>query len=326
MVPQVFSAELPIIVVVGPTGAGKSELGLKLAKCIGGEIVNCDSVQVYRGFDIGTAKVLPESRRGVPHHMIDVVGPGENLTAGAYARMARDVIGEVHQRGRIPIAVGGTGFYLRALLEGLSPAPERSTELRERLQNLERRRPGILHRVLRRYDRAAAARIHANDTPKLIRAIEITLLSGMPATEAQTAPRDALSGVRSLKIGLNPERQALYARLNKRTEWIFENGLVEETEELLRSGYDTSSKPMQSIGYRQALQLVCGNTSFDAAIEDCKVKTRNYAKRQLTWFRAERDVCWIAGFGSNRAVHEAALQKATTFLGPELQFFTQRHE
>jgi tRNA dimethylallyltransferase len=284
-----------------------------VAERLGGEIVNCDSIQVYRGFDIGAAKVPPESRRGVPHHMLDVIGPGEDLSAGAYARMAREVTRDIHRRERIPIVVGGTGFYLRALLDGLSPAPEGSAELRKRLKKLEQRRPGILHRVLQRYDRGASTRIHPNDTPKLIRAIEITMLSGTPVTEAQAAPRDAFPGIRVLKLGLNPDRQELYSHLNKRTEWMFDNGLIEETENLLRSGYDASSKPMQSVGYRQAVQFLCGNASLDSATEDSKVKTRNYAKRQITWFRNERDVSWTRGFGADSAVQQWAFERVETF-------------
>jgi tRNA dimethylallyltransferase len=315
MLSQISTNELPIVAIIGPTGSGKSDLGLFLAEQLGGEIVNCDSVQVYRGFDIGTAKVPTETMRRVSHHLIDVLGPGEECSAGKYARLGRVVIRDIRRRGRIPIVVGGTGFYLRALFEGLSPAPERSPELRVRLQRLAaRRRPGALHRLLHRFDPARAARIHANDIPKLIRAIEITFLSGRPATQAQAAARDALPDVHVLKLGLVPDRQALYSRLSERTEWMFENGLIEETQQLLRSGYDASSKPMQSLGYRQAVQFLCGNTSLDCAIQDCKARTRNYAKRQITWFRAEKDVCWLRGFGSDPEIREIAVEKTNALL------------
>lgn len=301
--------------MLGPTGSGKSELALNLARRFDGEIVNCDSIQVYKGLDIGSAKTPVEQRAGVPHHVLDVIGPGEELSAGSYARVARNVISDVAQRVRLPIVVGGTGFYLRALLDGLSPAPERDARLRERLEQMANRRPGVLHRVLRRYDPAAAARIHANDTPKLIRAIEITLLSGEPATQAQTAAREAFTGIETLKLGLMPERALLYSRLNGRTIALFENGLIEETKRLLAAGYQRDSKPMQSLGYKQAAQYLAGELSLDQAVRECQTKTRQYAKRQITWFRAERDVQWLPGFGWEPAVQEKAMQRSSAFLG-----------
>jgi tRNA dimethylallyltransferase len=228
--------------------------------------------------------------------------------------MGRQIIGQIAQRGRFPIVVGGTGFYLRALLDGLSPAPERDTRLRSRLQQMAKRRPGVLQRVLQRYDPAAAARIHPNDVPKLIRAVEITLVAGEPATQAQSAPRDAFSGIMTLKLGLAPERNLLYSRLNERTAWLFANGLLEETKRLLAAGYDCDSKPMQSLGYKQALQYFQGELSLEAAIAECQAKTRQYAKRQVTWFRAEQDVHWLYGFGSEKNVRETAVQHCIPFL------------
>jgi tRNA dimethylallyltransferase len=307
-------ARLPVVVVLGPTGSGKSELGLALAGRFQGEIVNCDSIQVYRGLDIGSAKTPVEQRHGIPHHLLDVIGPGEELTAGRYSRLARQIIDEIAGRDRLPIVVGGTGFYLRALLDGLAPAPERDVQLRSRLQKMVNKRPGVLHRVLRRHDPAAAARIHPNDTPKLIRAIEITLLGGRPATQAQGAPREAFSGIRALKLGLAPERKLLYSRLDGRTERLFANGLIEETKRLIAAGYDCDSKPMQSLGYKQALQYLEGELSLEAAIAECQMKTRQYAKRQVTWFRAERDVHWLQGFGSEKDVREVAVEQCMSFL------------
>ncbi len=304
----------PVIIVLGPTGSGKSDLALTLAGQTGGEIVNCDSVQVYRGFDIGTAKIPLESRRGIRHHLLDILGPGEELSAGSYAQQARQVITEIHQRGGVPIVTGGTGFYLRALLDGLSPAPGRDPVLRDRLQAMESRRVGILHRVLRRHDRAAAARIHTNDTHKLIRAIEITFLSGEPVTQAQAAPRQAFAGIAALKLGLAPERQLLNSRLNERANWMFQNGLIEETKRLTESGYAYDSKPMQSVGYKQAVQVIRGQLSLACAVHECQAKTRQYAKRQVTWFRAERGVQWLNGFGSDDCVRQTAVQSAFSFL------------
>ncbi|HZS54159.1 MAG TPA: tRNA (adenosine(37)-N6)-dimethylallyltransferase MiaA [Bryobacteraceae bacterium] len=312
---QPISADYsPLVVVLGPTGSGKSELALSLAENLSGEIVNCDSIQVYKGLDIGSAKTPVDHRRGIPHHLLDVIGPDEELSAGSYARMARQVVGEIQARAHIPIVAGGTGFYLRALLDGLSPAPNRDRQLRERLQQIESRRANALHRMLRRYDPLAAARIHPNDIPKLIRAIEIMSLSGETTTQAQSAPRQAFSGIGAVKLGLSPDRKLLYSRLNDRTAGLFANGLIEETRRLLQLGYAPDSKPMQSLGYKQAVQVIFGKLSVDSAIAECQIKTRQYAKRQVTWFRAERNVHWIDGLGSDVDVQQAALQHTITFL------------
>jgi tRNA dimethylallyltransferase len=304
----------PVIVIIGPTGSGKSELALEMAEQLGGEIVNCDSVQVYRGLDIGAAKTPPDQRRGIPHHLIDVIGPGEELTAGAYATAARPLIKDIQKRDRLPIVVGGTGLYLRALVDGLSPAPTRDPGLRERLESIEARRVGYLHRALRRYDPLAAGRIHPNDVPKLIRAIEISRLSGKPLTEAQEAPREAFTGITALKIGLAPDRKLLYTKLNERASWMFHNGLVDETQRLLASGYARDSKPLQSLGYRQALEVIEGACSFESALIECQAKTRQYAKRQTTWFRAEAGVHWLQGFGSEARTFQSALELSREFL------------
>jgi tRNA dimethylallyltransferase len=314
MISPSASEDSPLLVVLGPTGSGKSELALALARHVRGEIVNCDSIQVYRGFDIGSAKTPIEHRSGIPHHLIDVIGPGEELSAGSYARAARQVIAGIRDRRGVPVVVGGTGFYLRALLDGLSPAPGRDDAVRDRLQQIEARRPTSLHRFLRRYDLAAAARIHPNDTQKLIRAVELTLLSGHSATRAQSTPRQAFAGVVALKVGLNPDRKILYSRLNARTTWMFDNGLMEETRQLLESGYLPHSKPMQSLGYRQALRVISGQCSRESAVAECQAKTRQYAKRQITWFRAEPDVLWMSGFGSEREVQAATVTKSIAFL------------
>ncbi len=199
----------PLVAIAGPTGSGKSDLALALAERYRGEIVNCDSIQVYRGFDIGAAKLPEAARRGIPHHLIDIVGPGELFTAGEYARRAREALGEISARGRLPILAGGTGFYLRALLDGLFAGPTRDQAVRDRLAARETRRAGSLHRLLRRFDPAAAARIHPNDTPKVMRAVEIRMLSRRPATEMFGNGRQALTGYRTLKLGLLPDREAL---------------------------------------------------------------------------------------------------------------------
>jgi tRNA dimethylallyltransferase len=298
----------PLVVVLGPTGAGKSELGLAIADRFAGEVVNFDSVQMYRGFDLGSAKLTPGERRGIPHHLIDVAEAAFAITAGAFSQMARPELAGITTRGKLPVLVGGTGFYLRALLNGLSPAPTRDLQLRQRLMDLEQRRPAALHRFLRRFDPVAAARIHANDRQKLIRAVEITLLARQPASVLQAQERKALEGYAILKIGLAPERSQLHQRLNQRTEWMFANGLLEETRQLLNAGVASDAKPMMSLGYKQAVAVVAGNLPFADAVRECQTRTRQYAKRQITWFRAERDVCWLHGFGSDSLIQAEALR------------------
>jgi tRNA dimethylallyltransferase len=307
-------AHSPLIAVLGPTGSGKSDLAVTLAEELNGEIVNFDSVQVCRGLDIGSAKPPLSARKGIPHHLIDCVDPNEGLTAGAYARMAGPILEEIHHRGSIPVLVGGTGFYLRAVLDGLSPAPVGNQSLRERLGSLARRRPGALHRYLARRDPLSGQRIHPNDHQKLIRAIELGLLSNRPASETQRLPRQRLHGLEAFKIGLRPDRTSLYKRLNDRTAQMFRGGLLEETEALLNSGVSRESKGMQSLGYRQAVKVLLDGMGLDEAIAECQTKTRQYAKRQMTWFRKESNVVWLSGFGYEPEIQRAALSRVQIFL------------
>ncbi len=296
-----------LVAVVGPTGSGKTALSLVLAERFGGEIVNCDSVAIYREFNIGAAKPSAEERARAPHHLLDFVDPSHYMTAGEYARRARDVLGEIKQRGRMPIVVGGTGLYLRALLEGLFPGPERSEELRARLRaSLERRGAEWLHRILRRLDPQAAANIHAHDTPKVVRAIEVCLQSRRRMSELWKQGRDPLRGFHILRLGLNPERNALYTRINERARRMFESGLVEETARL-RDTYGESAWPLQSLGYKQALQLLRGEIDRKLALWVAQQAHRNYAKRQLTWFRREPGVRWLQGFGDDPGVIAEAI-------------------
>ncbi|HUN88751.1 MAG TPA: tRNA (adenosine(37)-N6)-dimethylallyltransferase MiaA, partial [Terriglobales bacterium] len=227
-------ADSLLIAIVGPTGSGKTALSIEIAQRFGGEIVNCDSVAIYREFEIGTAKPSAEERALAPHHLMDILDPEQQMTAGEYARIGREVLEQIKTRGKMPIIVGGTGFYLRALLEGLFEGPERSEELRARLRGIEQRRgAGYLHRILRRFDQTAAERIHGNDVPKVIRAIEVCLQARQPMTELWQQGRDPLTGFRILRIGLNPERNALYSQINRRCEQMFEAGLIEETARLM---------------------------------------------------------------------------------------------
>ena len=308
----------PLLVIAGPTGSGKSELALAIAEATGGEIVNCDSVQVYRGFDVGAAKLTLSERRGVPHHLIDVVEPDQPFTAGDYARAARVVLRDIAARGRLPIVAGGTGFYLRALLDGLSPGPARDAALRERLTSREGERPGSLHRLLVRLDPEAGRRIHARDLHKTTRALELRLLRGAPA--ATLHPPDPLTGFAPVKIGLSPDRSALYARLDARLAAMFQGGLLEEVRSLLARGVSPRAKPFESLGYKQALQFLDGELGFDQALEQARVATRHYAKRQLTWFRRERDMHWVTGFGADARTREKVAFIISDYLRNQSQF------
>ncbi len=293
------------VLLLGPTGSGKTALSLELGERFGGEIVSCDSVAVYRGMDLGTAKPSREERARLLHHLIDVTDPDQPFTAGEYSRQARAALREIAARGHLPIVTGGTGLYLRALTDGLFAGPERQDELRTHLENSRRRHgEGWLHRILHRLDPASAARIHANDTPKLIRAIEVCLAGRKPLSDVlgnQEKARDPLTGFRLLRIGLNPPRQALppreglYDRLNRRAAAMFSAGLIEETRGLLaRYG---PVKALDSLGYRQALSVLRDSWRIEEAEAAAQQGHRNYAKRQLTWFRREPEVHWIEAFG-----------------------------
>ena len=300
--------------VLGPTASGKTALSLALAERFGGEIVNCDSVAMYRELDIGTAKPTAADRARVRHHLFDCVTPSRHITAGEYARQARHVLEEIKGRGALPIVVGGTGLYLRALLEGLFPGPQRSEPLRERLrERATSRGPDYLHRILRRLDEAAAAKIHANDAPKLIRAIEVCLAARQKMTELWARHgRDPLRGFRVLRLGLDPDRAALYERINRRARQMFGSGLIEETRSLLEK-YGQSVGPLASLGYKQAAQVLRGEITQEQAISAAQQAHRNYAKRQMTWFRREPDVHWLRGFGDDLEIQQKAVSQVNSF-------------
>ena len=303
-----------VVVVLGPTASGKTALALAIARRFHGEIVNCDSVAMYREFEIGTAKPSPAERAEVPHHLLDCVDPLADTSAGEYARQARQVLREIALRENepprhLPIVSGGTGLYLRALLEGLFPGPQRSEELRNKLRSRAKKHgPEHLHLILRRLDAAAASRIHANDVPKVIRAIEVCLASRQTSrqtprqtmTELWRQGREPLRGFRILRLGLNPEREALYARINQRAAKMFEDELIAETERLLKK-YGDQARPLKSLGYKQAVQFLRGEVDRESALAAAQQAHRNYAKRQTTWFRQEPDVHWLAGFGDDPA-------------------------
>ena len=304
----------PLVVIVGPTGSGKSELAIALALAFSGEIISCDSVQIYRHFDIGAAKVPEAERRGVPHHMVDLASPDEIFTAGDYCRWGRQVLAGIRAGGRLPIVAGGTGFYLRALLEGLFAGPTRDEELRRDLADREEARPGVLHRFLRRADPAAAKRIHHNDRNKLMRAVEVCVLERRPMTSLLAYRKEPLKGYQTLKIGLNPNRDALRRKIDERCRRMFEQGLVEETRRILGLGFAENCKAFQSLGYAQALRLVRGDWPLDQALADLQLQTRRYAKRQWTWFRADPEIIWLDGFGGEEQVWQAAETAVNSFL------------
>lgn len=298
----------PLVAVVGPTASGKSALALDIAERFGGEIVNFDAVQVYRHFDIGTAKTPPQGRRGIPHHLLDILEPDALFTAGDYSEFARAVLAGIRGRAQLPVLVGGTGFYLRALLDGLFQGPKRDETLRRRLQMRAQSKPaGYLHRLLARLDPASAERIHANDTPKLIRAIEVRLLARAPMSALWQAETKRLEGYKVIHIGLDPPRDALYEGIERRTERMFSAGLVGETQLLVALGIPRSARPFGSLGYSQALHYLEGKITREEAIAITSRMTRRYAKRQMTWFRRNPDTRWFHGFGSNDEIRNQVL-------------------
>lgn len=301
--------ECTLIAIVGPTASGKSALALMLAERLNGEVVNYDSVQLYRGFDIGSGKLSAAERRGIAHHLLDVLEPGDTFTAGEYNRQARKVLADLRARGKYPILAGGTGLYLRALLQGLFEGPARSESLRERLRKMaDRRGREFLHRLLARLDLAAAARIQPRDTQKVIRAVEVCILAKEPISAMQAAGRTGLNGYHTVKLGLEPPRQQLYDRISRRVEHMFAAGLIEETQALLKHPDSARIKPLEALGYRQARTLLEGRISKEEAVTATQLATRHYAKRQLTWFRRETGVIWFEGFGDDPEVQSRMIE------------------
>ena len=280
-----------LIVIAGPTGAGKSALALKLAQTLGGEIVNCDSVQIYRGFDIGSAKPSRAERALVQHHLFDIVEATDDFNAADYGRAARPICDNIHARGRRAILAGGTFFYLRALLGGLPEMPGRNEELRARIREIagKEKGPARLHRWLRSVDPASAARIAAGDRHRVERALEVWLSSGRPISSWE---RPVADEVPSIKIGLRIDRQALTTALDARVETMYKAGLIDETRALLER-YPATARPFSTIGYKEAVAVVQGELSAAAAVAETSRRTRAYAKRQMTWLRSERNVHWI---------------------------------
>src|SRR6202165_4032904 len=299
----------PLVCSVGPTASGKSALGVWLAERLGGEVVACDSTQLYCGFDIGTAKPSASDRRGIPHHLIDVLSPNEEATAGGYRQLALSILEDLRRRERLPVFTVGTGLYLRALLEGLAEVPPRSEELRERLRaSAEEHSPGYLHRLLRRFDPQAAKKIASADEQKLIRAVEVCVLARKPISEVHRTGRVPLEGWRVLKAGLLPPREKLNERIHARTDAMLEQGWMREVQALLESGLSEDSKPFDFIGYRELRAVLRGEIPLEGARGAIQQATRRYAKRQLTWFRKEQGVRWFSGFGDDAGVQASVLE------------------
>ncbi len=302
-------SDSPLVVIVGPTASGKSALGIALAKQFGGEIVACDSTQLYGGFDIGTAKPSGAERAEVPHHLLDVLNPDEPSTAGDYRERAAVVLTGLKSRGKLPIFTVGTGLYLRALLEGLADLPQRSQEIRERLrENAVTHGAGHLYATLKKLDPDTAAKIAPADEQKIIRAIEVCLLASKPISQVHRTARKPLLGWRPIKIGLQPPREALIERIHTRTDKMLANGWLEEVRNLLGQKFPENAKPFDFIGYRQLRDVLRNKMKLEDARAAIQQFTRQYAKRQLTWFRRELDVHWLAGFGDDPEIQRAAAE------------------
>ena len=307
----------PLIVLVGPTASGKTSLALRLAQEFNGEIVSCDSVAVYREMEIGTAKPSHQERALIQHHMIDIAWPNEACTAGDYSRQGREALAGISGRGHLPIVAGGTGLYLRALIDGLFPAPPQKPGQRERLRRIATTRgPAYMHRLLTRVDSTAAAAIHPNDVPKVVRAIEVSLAAEGPLTKQWQKGRDTLTGYCILRLGLNPPRERLYERINQRAAAMFDRGLIEETERLI-ARYGADCRPLTSLGYAEATAVLQNELTREQAVAQARQGHRNYAKRQLTWFRREPNMHWLEGCGGDQDVTQQALQLVSEHLKNE---------
>src|SRR3989442_4141172 len=306
----------PLIAIVGSTASGKSELALFLAETFSGEIVNYDSVQFFRYLNIGTAKRAPEEQHRVPHHMIDICEPTEIFTAGDFQREARQVLYEIRGRRKLPILVGGTGLYLRALTEGLFNGPARSTYWRNRLEMIaERKGRGYLHRLLTKVDPAAASRIAVRDKPKIIRALEVRLETGKALSQhLEERPRQPLTGFEVHFIGLNPPREELYRRIDDRVRRMIDAGLIQEVRQLIAKGIPSSAKPFEAIGYRHVIADLESAIPLEETIRIIQRDTRRYAKRQMTWFRKQPDVRWFDGPGDSDEIKNKVCQFVKPFV------------
>jgi tRNA dimethylallyltransferase len=311
--------DLPLLVVLGPTASGKSALGVWLAERLSGEVIACDSTQLYRGFDIGTAKPTTDERRGIPHHLLDVLDGKDESTAGGYRELAIAALSDLRARKKLPVLTAGTGLYLRALLEGLADVPQRSEEVRERLRDAaEKHGSGYLHRILERMDPESATKIARADEQKLIRAIEVCLLTKKPLSQVHRSGREPLQGWRVVRIGLMPKREELYERIHARTDAMLARGWLDEVRRLLESGVPENAKAFDFIGYRELRKVLLSEMSLDDARTAIQQATRRYAKRQMTWFRREQGVHWLAGFGDDPRIQVQAFEYARAQIAADM--------
>ncbi len=307
-----MSDKRPIYAIAGPTASGKTALGVEVAKAVGGEVVNFDSVQIYKEIEIATAKPTKEEMQGIPHHLIDYVDPSVNYTAADWARDAAEKVAEIEARGKTVVLVGGTGFYLRTLLNPLFESPKTDEDLRRRLQTIkEKKGPEHLHRILARVDPDSATSLFPRDYVRVIRALEVYFQTGERLSSRQAArlPRPEFAARIRLFV-LDPPRDVLYRSINERTERHFAAGLVDEVKRLRRLGVSDSTNALGSHGYRRVCEYLRGERSLEAAIEKTKQDVRNYAKRQLTWFRGEPSAFWLPGFGAERETADLLLAEA----------------
>lgn len=299
----------PIYAISGPTASGKTALGVKLAQHVGGEVINFDSVQIYQGIQIATAKPSEEEKQGIPHHLIDYVDPNVNYTSADWARDATAKIAEIEERGNIPILVGGTGFYLRTLMNPLFESPKTDLVLRDRLNKIrEGRGPEHLHRMLTRIDPEAAAKLFPRDAPRVMRALEVFFQTGERISARQPYRADPPEFASRIRVFvLNPDRKELYDKIDLRAQAHFDAGLVEEVKLLLASGVNDRGNALGAHGYRRVCEYLRGERTLESAVEKSKQDVRNYAKRQLTWFRREKDAIWLDGFGQDSEVWETLI-------------------
>ncbi len=297
-----------VVAILGPTATGKSALALAVAERYDGEIINCDSTAVYRGFDIGTDKIAPADRRGIPHHLIDIVDPTEDYTAAQYARDAAAIIRDIHARGRLPILAGGTGFYFRALTRGLFPGPGRNPGLRQRLESIaERRGVAFLHRLLRKIDPASARRIQPRDLKRLVRALEVFFLTGRPLTAHFADTASPIADLEVLAVGLRLPAARISERVTRRVDQQFARGLLDEIRTLLARGIPEDARPFGGLVYRQALEHLHGVRDEASTRALIAQGNRRYARRQLIWFRKEPNLSWFDGPGESPAIVAAVM-------------------
>jgi tRNA dimethylallyltransferase len=297
-----------VVAVLGPTATGKSALGIAIARALGGEIINCDSTAVYRGFDIGTDKLPVQDRGGIPHHLIDIVGPTEEYTAAQYAKDAAAAVRDIHARGRLPIVVGGTGFYYRALTRGLFPGPGRDASLRTRLDRIaDRRSVEHLHAVLARVDHESAVRIQPRDRKRIVRALEVYLLTGRPLTEHFADTQSPIPDADVVAIGLRLPAVATSERVTRRVDEQFDRGLLDEIRGMLAAGVPEDARPFGGLVYRQALEHLHGVRDERATRALIAQENRRYARRQLIWFRKEPGLTWFDGPGGSEETTRSVL-------------------